>query len=75
MCIRRLQLMLVVLFFSLCSFAEKQPVGNWNTIPLAQSIEPLKGKNFVLNGKTTIYCPDNANELQKRNVEFLISYI
>ena len=75
MCIRRLQLMLVVLFFSLCSFAEKQLVGNWNTIPLAQCIEPLKEKNFILNSNTTIYCPDNANELQKRNVEFLISYI
>ena len=75
MCIRRLQLMLVVLFFSLCSFAERQLVGNWNTIPLAQCIEPLKEKNFILNSNTTIYCPDNANELQKRNVEFLISYI
>ena len=62
-------------FFSLCSFAEKQLVGNWNTIPLAQCIEPLKEKNFILNSNTTIYCPDNANELQKRNVEFLISYI
>ena len=75
MCIKRLQFVVIGLLFSLCSFAGKQPVGNWNTIPLAQSIEPLKGKNFVLNGKTTIYCPDNANELQKRNVEFLISYI
>ena len=75
MCIKRLQFVVIGLLFSLCSFAEKQPVGNWNTIPLAQSIEPLKEKNFVLNGKTTIYCPDNANELQKRNVEFLISYI
>ena len=62
-------------FFSLCSFAEKQLVGNWNTITLAQCIEPLKEKNFILNSNTTIYCPDNANELQKRNVEFLISYI
>ena len=68
MCIKRLQFVVIGLLFSLCSFAEKQPVGNWNTIPLAQSIEPLKEKNFVLNGKTTIYCPDNANELQKRNV-------
>ena len=59
----------------MCSFAEKQLVGNWNTIPLAQCIEPLKEKNFILNSNTTIYCPDNANELQKRNVEFLISYI
>jgi beta-L-N-acetylhexosaminidase len=75
MCIKRLQFVVIGLLFSLCCFAEKQPVGNWNTIPLAQSIEPLKEKNFVLNGKTTIYCPDNANELQKRNVEFLISYI
>ena len=75
MCIKRLQFVVIGLLFSLCSFAGKQPVGNWNTIPLAQSIEPLKEKNFVLNGKTTIYCPDNANELQKRNVEFLISYI
>ena len=75
MCIKRLQFVVIGLLFSLCSFAGKQPVGNWNTIPLAQSIELLKEKNFVLNGKTTIYCPDNANELQKRNVEFLISYI
>lgn len=75
MCIKRLQFVVIGLLFSLCCFAEKQSVGNWNTIPLAQSIEPLKEKNFVLNGKTTIYCPDNANELQKRNVEFLISYI
>ena len=75
MCIKRLQFVVIGLLFSLCSLAEKQSVGNWNTIPLAQSIEPLKEKNFVLNGKTTIYCPDNANELQKRNVEFLISYI
>lgn len=75
MCIKRLQFVVIGLLFSLCSFAGKQPVGNWNTIPLAQSIEPLKEINFVLNGKTTIYCPDNANELQKRNVEFLISYI
>ena len=75
MCIKRLQFVVIGILFSLCSFAGKQPVGNWNTIPLAQSIEPLKEKNFVLNGKTTIYCPDNANELQKRNVEFLISYI
>ena len=75
MCIKRLQFVVIGLLFSLCSFAGKQPVGNWTTIPLAQSIEPLKEKNFVLNGKTTIYCPDNANELQKRNVEFLISYI
>ena len=75
MCIKRLQFVVIGLLLSLCCFAEKQPVGNWNTIPLAQSIEPLKEKNFVLNGKTTIYCPDNANELQKRNVEFLISYI
>lgn len=75
MCIKRLPLVMVSFLFSLYSFAAKQPVGNWNTIPLAQSLELLKEKNFVLNSKTTVYCSDNVNELQKRNVEFLISYI
>ena len=59
---------------SFCSMATTYNTGNWQVIPLPKNIEDIAGQPFVLSEKTTIQYAD-GDDRQKRNAEFLASYI
>lgn len=58
----------------LCLSAKAAPTANWHVIPLPQQVTPASGPAFALSGKTTVYYAEGDSK-QKRNAEFLASYI
>ena len=66
--------MLAMLLVSVGSFAKVTNVGSWQVIPLPKVINATGKKPFVINSKTTVFYEKNDAE-QKRNAQFLVSYI
>lgn len=71
---RKKILMLAMLLISVCSFAKVANVGSWQVVPLPQNITATSQKPFVINSRTTVYY-DKSDTEQKRNAQFLVSYI
>lgn len=65
---------LLMLIVSVCSFAKPTDVGSWQIVPLPQKVEARDQKPFVISSKTTVFYDKNDAE-QKRNAQFLVSYI
>lgn len=63
-----------MLLVSVGSFAKVANVGSWQVIPLPKVIDATGKKPFVINSKTTVFYEKNDAE-QKRNAQFLVSYI
>ena len=64
----------LMLLACICTQAATREKGNWQIIPLPQQVQTVNGQPFVVSGKTTIQYA-NGDEKQKRNAEFLASYI
>ena len=64
----------LMLLACICTQAATHEKGNWQIIPLPQQVQTVNGQPFVVSGKTTIQYA-NGDEKQKRNAEFLASYI
>lgn len=64
----------LMLLACICTQAATREKGNWQMIPLPQQVQTVNGQPFVVSGKTTIQYA-NGDEKQKRNAEFLASYI
>ena len=65
---------LLLLLCSIAVSAKDVKTGNWNVIPLPQSVEVVAKPAFVINAHTTVYYP-TGDAVQKRNAEFLVSYV
>ena len=65
---------LLLLLCSITVTAKDVKTGNWNVIPLPQSVEVVAKPAFVINAHTTVYYP-TGDAVQKRNAEFLVSYV
>lgn len=63
-----------VSLFCLCLSAKTAATASWQIIPLPKQVTTTGGQPFMLSGKTTIYYAD-GDAKQKRNAEFLASYI
>ena len=63
---------LLLLLCSIAVSAKDVKTGNWNVIPLPQSVEVVAKPAFVINAHTTVYYP-TGDAVQKRNAEFLVS--
>ena len=63
-----------VSLFCLCLSAKTAATATWQIIPLPKQVTTTGGQPFALSGKTTIYYA-NGDAKQKRNAEFLASYI
>lgn len=63
-----------VSLFCLCLSAKTAATASWQIIPLPKQVTTTGGQPFMLSGKTTIYYAD-GDAKQKRNAEFLVSYI
>ena len=65
---------LLLLLCSIAVSAKDVKTGDWNVIPLPQSVEVVAKPAFVINAHTTVYYP-TGDAVQKRNAEFLVSYV
>ncbi|MHC0443217.1 glycoside hydrolase family 20 protein [Flavobacterium sp. 3-210] len=65
---------LVFLFLGLSVFGQNAKNDFYRTIPLAQNINLVSGKPFILSSKTKIYCPKSNADLNQIAV-FLSEYI
>ena len=65
---------LLLLLCSITVTAKDVKTGDWNVIPLPQSVEAVAKPAFVINAHTTVYYP-TGDAVQKRNAEFLVSYV
>lgn len=72
-----LKQIITAIFFSvfcLCAQAKKVSTANWQVIPLPKQVTAVDAQPFVLSKKTSIFYTD-GDAKQKRNAEFLASYI
>ena len=60
--------------FCLCAQAKTASTANWQVIPLPKQVTAVDAQPFVLSKKTSIFYTD-GDAKQKRNAEFLASYI
>lgn len=60
--------------FCLCAQAKTLSTANWQVIPLPKQVTAVDAQPFVLSKKTSIFYTD-GDAKQKRNAEFLASYI
>lgn len=60
--------------FCLCAQAKTVSTANWQVIPLPKQVTAVDAQPFVLSKKTSIFYTD-GDAKQKRNAEFLASYI
>ena len=60
--------------FCLCAQAKTASTANWQVIPLPKQVTNVDAQPFVLSKKTSIFYTD-GDAKQKRNAEFLASYI
>ncbi len=58
----------------LLSCSQNTPIADYRVIPLPQEVNSIDGSGFVLNGATTIVCPQ-GDEVMMRNAEFLKEFI
>lgn len=68
---------ITVIFFSvfcICAQAKTASTANWQVIPLPKQVTNVDAQPFVLSKKTSIFYTD-GDAKQKRNAEFLASYI
>lgn len=63
-----------VSLFCLCVSAKTLHTADWQVIPLPKQVTATGGQPFVLSAKTTVFYAD-GDAKQKRNAEFLASYI
>ncbi len=72
-----LKQIITAIFFSvfcLCAQAKTVSTANWQVIPLPKQVTAVDAQPFVLSKKTSIFYTD-GDAKQKRNAEFLASYI
>lgn len=72
-----LEQIITAIFFSvfcLCVQAKTVSTANWQVIPLPKQVTAVDAQPFVLSKKTSIFYTD-GDAKQKRNAEFLASYI
>lgn len=72
-----LKQIITAIFFSvfcLCAQAKTVSTANWQVIPLPKHVTAVDAQPFVLSKKTSIFYTD-GDAKQKRNAEFLASYI
>ena len=72
-----LKQIITAIFFSvfcLCAQAKTVLTANWQVIPLPKQVTAVDAQPFVLSKKTSIFYTD-GDAKQKRNAEFLASYI
>lgn len=68
---KKILLSLVLSLFVATGFATD---ASYDVIPLPQSIVMVKGKSFILNSNTTIFC-SSKDDLMQKNACFLSCYI
>ena len=68
---KKILLSLVLSLFVATGFATD---ASYDVIPLPQSIVMVKGKSFILNSNTTIFC-SSKDDLMQKNAYFLSCYI
>lgn len=68
---KKILLSLVLSLFVATGFATD---ASYDVIPLPQSIVMVKGKSFILNNNTTIFC-SSKDDLMQKNACFLSCYI
>ena len=72
-----LKQIITAIFFSvfcLCAQAKTVSTANWQVIPLPKQVTAVDAQPFLLSKKTSIFYTD-GDAKQKRNAEFLASYI
>lgn len=72
-----LKQIITAIFFSvfcLCVQAKTVSTANWQVIPLPKQVTAVDAQPFLLSKKTSIFYTD-GDAKQKRNAEFLASYI
>ena len=67
-------LTLLLLLVAVCGYSKVENTGSWEVVPLPKSVTATGQHPFVINTKTTVFY-DKADTEQKRNAEFLVSYI
>lgn len=68
---KKILLSLILSLFVATGFATD---ASYDVIPLPQSIVMVKGKSFILNSNTTIFC-SSKDDLMQKNAYFLSCYI
>lgn len=67
-------LALLLLLVAVCGHSKVITKGSWDVVPLPESVVSTGQRPFVINAKTTVFY-DKDDAEQKRNADFLVSYI